>query len=414
MEASLQTPTNSSETIAPQDRPALPTFLDHIHELRGRLFWIAVIFIIASAAAYPFRDVIISFLVAPLKGQELYYLTPIGGFSFIIKICTYVGAILTLPAIIFHLYRYLQPAVGKIRKRVVFSYVLFSTFLALAGVSFAYFVSLPAALYFLTGLDLTSVTAMLTVDAYYSFIMTYMIGAAVLFQLPLLLLIINSITPLKPSKLMGYQRHVILGAFVVAAIISPTPDMTNQALLAAPVIVMYQVGILLVWLRNLTKRTRNNKKQQQPAQAVAAHRTAQDNVPVESTDNELAWIDDLLLAHDSKMQVYNVATPTASKTFVAPLSSAAQTSVATQAPTAASLVVQKVALPSRGHSVDGIAKSRSIPRRSMRPLPTVHRGVTSSNGTTNFASSVQKAAPTKPTGPVRYLDGVSVPLQNIV
>ncbi|PLS80568.1 twin-arginine translocase subunit TatC [Candidatus Saccharibacteria bacterium] len=229
--------------------------MDHVYELRGRLFWIAVIFLVGSAAAYPYYHAIIDFLVAPLGNQKLYYLTPVGGFSFIIKVCTYVGMVLTLPAAIYHLYKYLQPVVGQVKGRVVLGYVLFSLLLAIGGTAFAYYVILPAALHFLTNFDVKDVTAMLTVDSYLSFVITYLLGAAVLFQLPIVLLIINAITPLSPKGLMKYQRYVLLGAFVAAAIISPTPDITNQTLLAVPIIIMYQLGIILIWIRNAFKKS---------------------------------------------------------------------------------------------------------------------------------------------------------------
>lgn len=253
----VPTPTSSNKL---QNQTALPTFMDHILELRGRLFWVAIIFLVTSAAAYPFRDVIIAVITAPLGSQDLVYITPSGGFSFIIKVCTYAGAILTLPALIFHLYRYLQPLIGRVKGRVMFMYVFASSILAGSGVAFAYFVSLPAALHFLTGFDLQNVTAMLTVDSYFSFVVAYTLAAAILFQLPLVLLIINSIKPLKPSGLMKYQRYVILGAFVAAAVISPTPDATNQALLAVPIIVMYQIGIILVAIRNGFYKSNSAKK----------------------------------------------------------------------------------------------------------------------------------------------------------
>lgn len=409
MEASLQTPTSSSEAPVEQNSPVLPTFMDHVHELRGRLFWIAVVFILATIAAYPFYDAIISLLVAPLKGQQLYYLTPIGGFSFIIKICTYVGAVATLPAIMYHLYRYLQPAVGKVNGKVLLSYVVFSALLAFMGISFAYYVSLPASLYFLTGLNIGGVTAMLTVDSYYSFVMAYMIGAALLFQLPLLLLIINSITPLKPSKLMGYQRHVILAAFIVAAIISPTPDMVNQALLAVPVILMYQVGIILVWLRNLLKREGKKTAKQytsttyQPAPAVA------DSTLLGGNDDQYAWIDDLFTEEEDGHRQVVAHVKSEEPAVIAPQPIVNQAPVPEVEP-------RKKLTPTRGYAMDLTGQPRSVPRSSTRPLPKVARTYTAPApaGDSQSSSPMQRAMPVRPAGPVRYIDGVSVPVSNII
>jgi sec-independent protein translocase protein TatC len=230
------------------------TLIDHLHELRARLFWIVLSLILASSASYLIQDQIMAVLMHPLGGQRLVYLTPIGGFNFIFKVSLYFGIGLILPVIIYHLYRFLEPLMEKRRKRSVILYILASTLLAIGGACFAYFGSLPAALHFLTGFDIQNVTAMLTVDSYLAFIITYVLGFAALFQIPLILMIINTIKPLPPKKLMGFQRFVVLAAFILAAIISPTPDITNQAILAVPIILMYQIGVMLVWLQSRTRR----------------------------------------------------------------------------------------------------------------------------------------------------------------
>jgi sec-independent protein translocase protein TatC len=159
---------------------------------------------------------------------------------------------------------------GSIRKSALF-YVGLSSTLAIGGVLFAYFVSLPAALHFLTGFNMDHIQAMLTADSYLSFVVTYLLGAALLFQIPLLLLIINTMTPLKPSKLMKQQRFVVVGAFILGAIISPTPDMMNQTFLALPIIVMFQLGVVMVWVQN---RSRDRKKAIASVQATQSAKPA--------------------------------------------------------------------------------------------------------------------------------------------
>ena len=234
--------------------------MDHLRELQGRLFSTVFIFLIVASAAYPFFDKITEFLIAPLKnGQELVYLTPGGAFGFIIKVCAYVGLIGVLPVIIYHVYRFVMPAVRYTKLRTVIFYTLASMALAVCGVMFAYYISLPAALQFLTGFNLNHINPMLTIDSYFSFVMTYMLAGALLFQLPLVMLITNSVTPLTPKKLMSKQRHMIVGSFVVAAIISPTPDALNQTILASPVVVMYQLGILMIWMVNFRAKRRAHR-----------------------------------------------------------------------------------------------------------------------------------------------------------
>lgn len=234
----------------------LPTFLEHVYELRRRLFWVVAVILIASFAAFPFVNKILKVITAPLAGQELYYLTPVGGLSFSIKICLYVGFALAVPVMMYHLYRYLKPMMSEALQHSAKFYAGLSFVFAVAGILFAYFISLPAAMKFLTGMNLSNVKAMLTVDAYLTFVMTYLVGAALLFQIPLLLLIIGSVTPLKPSKLMKIQKFVIVGAFIAAAVISPTPDMMNQTILAVPIILMYELGVLFVWAQNHARSKR--------------------------------------------------------------------------------------------------------------------------------------------------------------
>jgi sec-independent protein translocase protein TatC len=239
---------------------AQQTLLDHLRELRTRLFWIVVALLIATSLGYVIQDQIMAALMRPLGGQHLVYLTPIGGFNFIFKVSLYFGIGVILPVLIYHLYRFLEPLMDRRHKRSVTFYSMASFLLAIGGASFAYFGSLPAAMRFLTGFDIQNVSAMLTVDSYLAFVITYVLGFAALFQIPLILLIINTIKPIPPKKLLSFERFVVLGAFIVAALISPTPDITNQAILAIPIILMYQIGVVLVWLQGRSQRRRDKAK----------------------------------------------------------------------------------------------------------------------------------------------------------
>ena len=272
----------------------IPTFMDHVRELQSRLFAVVLVFIVLSAAAYPFFDKIVSVLVAPLgKEYQLVYLTPGGAFTFIIQVCMYIGFIAALPAIIYHVYRFIMPVVNKLTLRSALTYTLVSFVLAIVGMVFAYVVSLPAALYFLTNFNLYHINPMLTIDSYLSFVMTYLLVGALLFQIPLLMMIINGVKPLKPKKLMSYQGKIILISFIIAAVVSPTPDALNQALLASPMIIMYQAGILLVWFKNkrlISRRQREQTRMPVPALASTAllrppGTSTQSQVPVATVVN---------------------------------------------------------------------------------------------------------------------------------
>ena len=269
-----------SPRTQPRSRPNKPsskesetkTFIEHVQELRNRLFWIAVAFILASGMAYPFFDKILAALVEPLGNQQLHYLTPAGGFSFMLKVCMYTGIVAAIPVMIYQLFRYIQPVMGRVRHITLIVYIAASIFLAISGLLLAYFVSLPAALHFLTDFNLPHITAMLTADSYFSFVMTYLLAAAVLFQLPLVLMIINNVTPLNPGSMMKQQRIVIVVAFVLGAVISPTPDALNQALLAGPIVIMYQLGVFLVMAQNYARRRRTRVDSPSPAKIPSVAR----------------------------------------------------------------------------------------------------------------------------------------------
>lgn len=265
---------------AGQSNQSLPTFLDHVHELRRRLFWVVAAVLVVSSVAYGFINQIIDILTYPLGDQRLFYTTPAGGLSFSIKLCVYAGIMVAVPLIMYHLYRYLEPLMGKWRRSAIF-YVGLSTTLAVAGVLFAYFISLPGALHFLTNFNLDHIQAMLTVDSYLSFVLTYLLGAALLFQIPLLLLIINTMTPLKPSKLMKWQRYVIVAAFLIGAVISPTPDIMNQTFLALPIVAMYELGVVMVWLQNRAQR-RKQRKAAMPIAEPAVQSVTADTIPLQA------------------------------------------------------------------------------------------------------------------------------------
>lgn len=264
-----------------------PVFMDHVRELQWRLAVVALAFLVTAAAVYPFFDKIVALLLKPLGDDlSLVYLTPGGAFNFAIQVCIYAAAIGTLPVALYHSYRFVMPAIERTTFKSVLGYSFSSLLLAASGVAFSYTLALPAAIHFLTSFNLKNISPMLTIDSYLSFVMTYILAGALLFQLPLIMVIINRIKPLTPPTLMAGQRHIILGSVIFAAVISPTPDAVNQLLLAAPIIVMYQLGIVVVMLKN---RRRKSKvvKDDEPVKSTARSYASSDNssysqqVPVE-------------------------------------------------------------------------------------------------------------------------------------
>lgn len=222
------------------------TLHGHIREARQRIFVVALAFIVFSSLAYVFRDEIIAVLLQPLQGQKLSYLSPGGGFNFIFKVSMWVGIAASFPVAIYSLYKFVSPILPKRVRRYSVLLLFCSSLLLVTGVVFGYYLAIPGAIHFLLSFASNYVEAMLTADSYLSFILAYTLGLGIIFQIPLILLIIHWIKPLKPKQLMGFERYVIVIAFVVAAVITPTPDPTNQFIMAMPMIALYQAGLATV------------------------------------------------------------------------------------------------------------------------------------------------------------------------
>ena len=213
-------------------------FLEHVQELRGRLGWCVAALLAGTAAGYHLKDQLLELLVKPL-GKTLYYTSPGGGFSLIVQLCLGFGIVCAVPVVLYQLIKFLSPVLPNYSIRLLAIVLISSCLLVGIGVSFAYFVSLPAALYFLNEFSNEQVQALISTDTYISFVAIYLAGFAILFQLPLVLLLINIIKPLTPKKLLANTKWVILVSFIVAAIITPTPDPFNQTIMAGPVIALY-------------------------------------------------------------------------------------------------------------------------------------------------------------------------------
>jgi sec-independent protein translocase protein TatC len=222
-------------------------FIEHAYELRRRLYYIGISVIFWGGAAYAIQEHIVDILLKPARGESFIYTTPGGGIDFLFKICIYSGVIISLPIIVYNALRFIEPLITKASRRFILWGSAISGLLAIAGMFFGYFIGLPAALHFLTHQFTTvQIKPLVTIQSYLQFVIVYMVGSAMLFQLPLMLVFINRIKPLKPRRLLRYERWVILIAFILSGLMNPTPNMISQLLIAGPFILMYQVGILLV------------------------------------------------------------------------------------------------------------------------------------------------------------------------
>lgn len=260
------------------------TLMDHIKELRVRGTIVALTLVAGVLIAYAFMDQLFAIVKAPLDGQELISLTVGGSLAFMLNICIFAGFAVALPVLIYHIYGFFRPMMPEKLRRKAVGIFFFSLGLMSAGIAFAYFAALPGALHFLQTISEGNLmTDQLTADTYLGFFIKYLIGLSVLFQAPLLLMLIHFIKPLTPTGLLKSERWVIVISFIAAAIITPTTDPVNLMIVAVPTIAVYQIGVFgiifgIMHERRVAKKTKLRTQKRELAavkQAVTTHAKVQ-------------------------------------------------------------------------------------------------------------------------------------------
>lgn len=229
------------------------TFQEHIHEFRKRLFWVILAGGVSAGIAFAAHKQAISLLQRPLN-QPLFYSSPAGGFNFIIRLSVIIGLFITLPVIIYQLLRFVEPALPiRIRRATMLKIIGASLILAILGVLFAYFYMIPESLRFFAGYSSGQIKPLISADHYLNFFANILVTFALAFQIPLIILFINRIKPLKPGRLLRYQRHVIVAAFVLSLILPFTYDPISQFMVAVPIIFLYYLSVGLLFIANRGK-----------------------------------------------------------------------------------------------------------------------------------------------------------------
>lgn len=229
--------------------PTKQLFSDHLNELRLRLLVWVIFFVGASAVCFAKSDFFLTLLTKPLN-EPLFYTSPVGGFSFVMQIAVFSGFIISLPILIYQILKFCQPVLSKGVRKIVPKLLIFSLCLLTTSLLIAFYVFIPAAIHFLKGFGEGKIQALITTNEYFSFVLVYLVGLVILFQMPVIILLINYAVRLEVKNLMKWQKIMIIASFIIAAILTPTPDPINQIIMALPIIVLYELSIFLVWMVN--------------------------------------------------------------------------------------------------------------------------------------------------------------------
>lgn len=238
-----------------------PTMMiHHVREIQFRLLAVASVLVIGMIVGYMYYEPLFEFIKAPLNGP-LHYMSPAGSFTFIIKICLMIGVIVTLPVAVYNAIMFVQPALSKrLSKARVYLTTLASLLLAGAGASFGFLIILPLALHFFYKFQVDGLVAIISADEYLRFVVSIIITFVLMFQLPLLISFIDHITPLQPKKLLKIEKYIVVGSIFIGVIVPFALDPTVQLLIASPIIVLYNLSILVVMIQQYARRRRAKKE----------------------------------------------------------------------------------------------------------------------------------------------------------
>ncbi|MCS7170900.1 MAG: twin-arginine translocase subunit TatC [Aquificaceae bacterium] len=221
---------------------------EHLRELRSRLIKSILAFILGAGVAFYFASYIFEILKDPVKRSypqvELVTLSPTEPLFILLKISLVFGFIISLPVILYQLWRFVEPALYPNEKRLILPLTFFSILLFLSGGAFSYFVALPMALKFLLGIGLSQLqaTPFLSVNLYISFLLKMIIGFGVAFELPVLIFLLQRAGIVTEQQLKAFRKYFIVIAFVAGALIAP--DVTTQVLMAIPLIILYEISLM--------------------------------------------------------------------------------------------------------------------------------------------------------------------------
>jgi sec-independent protein translocase protein TatC len=221
------------------------TLTEHLLELRNRLLIALAALAVATAGAFVFYRQWMAIAIAPCPSCDLQALTPTETIFAYFKVTLVVGLVISMPVIAYEAWAYIAPGLTRKERRYVIAIVPGATLSFAVGVAFAYFALLPAALRFLAGFGADMIRFSPSIDKYISFITRLLIATGIIFQLPLVMFFLSKVHLINPRMLGRIRRYVIVVAFIVAAIVTPTPDPFNQLLVAIPILVLYEIGALL-------------------------------------------------------------------------------------------------------------------------------------------------------------------------
>lgn len=235
--------------MAEENTQAEDTFISHLIELRSRIVKAAAVVLVVFLCLMPFAAHIFDMLAAPMihalpAGSKMIATGVITPFLIPIKVTMLVAVLIALPWVLYQLWAFVAPGLYAHEKRLIAPLVISSTVLFVTGVAFCYFFVFGVVFPFINNFAPKSVSVAPDIDSYVDFVLTMFVAFGVTFEVPVIVIVLVRMGLVPLAKLKQIRPYVIVGAFIVAAVVTP-PDVMSQLMLAVPLVLLYEIGLLV-------------------------------------------------------------------------------------------------------------------------------------------------------------------------
>jgi len=240
--------------------PAM-SFLEHLDELRKRIFYSALAVAVGAIVAWLYRETLVGYMQRPIVQvlrsyhlpEQLVYLNPVEPFNLYLKISILAGLFLTSPFVLYQVWLFISPGLYRREKRYAGPFLFSTVFLFTAGGYFGYRIVYPQALNFLIHLG-RQFLPMITIHEYTDLFLAVILGLGLIFEMPILVFFLALMGVVSAGWMWRNIRYAILGIFIVAGALAPTPDIYSMCVFAAPMLLLYAASIAIAWFVHPTQR----------------------------------------------------------------------------------------------------------------------------------------------------------------
>lgn len=239
-----------------EDGPRLG-LMEHLGELRRRIIVSFIAIIVCSIISYNYIDKIVDIITKPAGKLEFIYLSPPELFLAYIKISLILGLIISSPIVLSQIWGFVRPGLKEKEKKYVILAMFMGTVFLIMGVVFAYYIIIPMTIRFFIGVSVDKITPSFSFANYITFVSSLLLSFGLVFELPLLIILLTQLGLVAPSTFKKYRKFVILAIFIMAAILTP-PDVVSQVLMAIPMVLLYEFSIIVSTIIYRKKKRNQN------------------------------------------------------------------------------------------------------------------------------------------------------------